>query len=188
MCSAIVFKARFCQIHAFCSQRSTAIFFWMYWSRGQNILLNKNIQQFLTYANKECRPQSISFCDKSNSNSWIKKKIFLWLWTRISKVCVCVCVDTNRVGNITNHGPKFLLIINVYIYVSFLSPIWLPYGFWLFYLFPPLLLMHESAFAKPSFYIEGKSCKIQTHFQVNNSRLIFIEHLPCTRHSNKHFT
>lgn len=102
--------------------------------------------------------------------------------------CVYVCVDTDRVGNRTNHGPKFLLIINVYIYVSFLSPIWLPYGFWLFYLFPPLLLMHESAFAKPSFYIEGKSCKIQTHFQVNNSRLIFIEHLPCTRHSNKHFT
>ena len=103
-------------------------------------------------------------------------------------VCVCVCVDTDRVGNRTDHGPKFLLIISVYIYVSFLSPIWLPYGFLLFYLFPPLLLMHESASAKPSFYIGSKSYKIQTHIQVNNSRLIFIEHLPCTRHSNKHFT
>ena len=77
-------------------------------------------------------PRDISFCDKSNSNSWIKKKIPSDCGQEFLKcvcVCVCVCVDTDRVGNRTNHGPKFLLTINVYIYVSFLSAIWLPYGF-----------------------------------------------------------
>lgn len=48
--------------------------------------------------------------------------------------------------------------------------------------------MHECAFAKSPFYMESKTCEMQTHFPVNGNKLIFIEHLPWTRHSSKHFT